>query len=325
MSLSETNPQSYIVVDLGGTSVRAAHYTAELEQLARAEQPTNARNRSANAILQTILETISHVMPSNRQRVVAIGIGAPGPINPYTGTVIHASNIPSWRDYPLVDLLSQELGLPVYLGNDANLAALAEWKFGAARGHQDVLYLTVSTGIGGGVISQGRMLLGAGGLGAELGHLKVVPDGPVCGCGQRGHLEALASGPSLATATRIRLQAGAESVLHELVSDLNLLTPKHIGIAARQGDVFARQQLQEVAGYIGQAIASYLHIFNPSIVVLGGGVMNLADELLPTIRETVHRSALSSSYWKHCDIVTAQLEGDVGLLGALALALEPGT
>ncbi|MBM4422866.1 MAG: ROK family protein [Chloroflexi bacterium] len=309
---------SYIAVDVGGTNIRAARYTPDGQLLARAHYDTPTHSGAA---MERIIAAITDVMPDPRE-VRAIGIGAPGPLDPKTGIVLRAPNLPGWEDFPLRETMEKRFGLPTTIGNDANMAAMGEWKFGAGRGHDDVLYLTISTGIGGGVISGGRLVVGARGLATELGHVTVAPDGPVCGCGQRGHLEALASGPAIGLTARIRLHGGAESKITEMVGgEIDSVTAKHVGMAALAGDEFAIGLLNEAGTYIGRAIADFLHMFNPSIVILGGGVaINVGDPLFRPARKAMQQRWMGSVY--DCAIVPAQLGDDVGLLGTLALAME---
>src|SRR5205085_3271914 len=169
--------------------------------------PTQAM-RGVEAVLQRIEAAIREVAGDQLDQIAGIGMALPGPLDPHTGVLIEAPNLPGWENLPLQSMMAKRVGQPVFIGNDANLAALGEWKFGAGRGHDDVLYLTVSTGIGGGVISNGHMLVGARGLAAGGGHMLAIPDGPLCGCGQRGHLEAVASGTAIARVARAKLKAG---------------------------------------------------------------------------------------------------------------------
>jgi glucokinase len=210
----------------------------------------------------------------------------------------------------------------VIIGNDANLAGLAEWRYGAARGHSHVVYLTVSTGIGGGVIMNGHLLVGSRGLAGELGHVKVDYHGGPCQCGSVGCVESLASGTGLVRQVRERLAAGEKSQIIEIVSsDLEAINVEAIACAAAKGDTLANAVLDDSFFALGMAVVSYLHSFNPSIVVIGGGVSNLGERMFKVVRETVSRHVMDQAYV--CPIVPAQLSGDVGLLGALALALDP--
>ncbi len=193
---------------------------------------------------------------------------------------------------------------------------MGEWQYGAGRGHHHLLYLTISTGIGGGVICEDHLLVGSQGLGAELGHVTILPDGPLCSCGQPGHLEALSSGPGIAAYVAEQLTLGRETILSGQPN------AKQIADAAREGDALAIEAFDRAGYYLGLMIANYLMIFNPSIVVLGGGVSLSGDLLLDPIRRTVARSVLSRHYVEDLVITQAALGDDAGLYGALALARE---
>jgi glucokinase len=182
---------TYVAVDVGGTNIRAARFTAAGDLVARARRPT-PDPADDEGVLGQLYQTVAEVMPPSGDGVKAIGVCAPGPVDPFAGVIYRAPNVPGWINVPLRDKIRSKFGLPTVIGNDANMAVMGEWRFGAGRGHNDVLFLTISTGIGGGVVAGGRLLLGAHGLATELGHVTIVPDGPVCGCGHRGHLEALA-------------------------------------------------------------------------------------------------------------------------------------
>ncbi len=314
---------TYIAVDIGGTNIRAARYTPQAKLVARSRRPT-PKTGDDGEVLTQLLETIGEVMPTdpNEKDVKAIGICAPGPLDPHAGILFRAVNVPAWINYPLRQNVENAFGLPVALGNDANLAVMGEWKFGAGRGHNDILYLTISTGIGGGVIANGRLLVGAHGLATELGHVTVVPDGPICTCGRRGHLEAMAAGPALALTARTRLKAGVASSIADMVNgDFEMVTAQHVGMAAKNGDAFAKSILAEAGTYIGHAVGDFLHFSNPSLVVIGGGVaINVGDLLLGPMRAAMIRRVMDEHYV--CEIVLAELGDDVGLLGTLALAME---
>jgi len=325
IQLGSMPPTQYIGVDVGGTSIRAARFSGESQHpVTKTKIPTQAA-KGADASLARVEAAIREVAGDDLGAVAAIGITAPGPLDPVTGVVLSAPNIPGWDNLPLRRHMEERLQRPVFIGNDANLAALGEWKFGAGRGHQDVLYLTISTGIGGGIITGGRMLVGASGLGAEVGHMLAVPDGPLCGCGQRGHLEAVASGTAIARQARARLKAGdgSDSLIWELAgSDLESVTSNIVGQAAIAGDEFARRQIVEAGTFIGRTLASLMHCLAPSVVIFGGGVSLLGDVLLEPVRAAVKQHTLSEAYWRNCPIVPAALGDDAGLVGAGALAME---
>lgn len=319
-----TTPRIYIGVDVGGTSIRAAAFNNSNHiPEHKTKQPTLAAE-GPEAVTRRIAMAIRDVAP-NMDQVAGIGLALPGPIDPYQGVIYSAPNLPGFDNLPIRKIMEKLLDRPVFVGNDANVAALGEWKFGGGRGHNDVLYLTISTGIGGGVVTGGRLLVGANGLGAELGHIHIAPDGPLCGCGQHGHLEAMASGTAIARNAANKLQAGegATSKLHELThGDVSKVTTALVGEAALQGDDFAKQLITDAATLIGRTTADYLHIFNPSIIVIGGGVSFVGDLLLTPLRDAMRRYSFSEAYWKNCPVVPAELGDDCGMVGAAVLAME---
>jgi glucokinase len=265
--------------------------------------------------LDRLLDLVAEVWPADGQ-VRAIGAGLPGPINPKTGVLFNAPNIPGWVNLPIRQHLQDRFQVPVLVGNDANLAALGEWRFGAGRGHHDLLYLTISTGIGGGVIMEDRLLLGDRGLAAELGHVTVQPDGPLCGCGKRGHLEAYASGTAIARYVSEQIAKGVPSRL----SSTPNITAREVSQAAQEGDALARESITRAGTYLGIGLANFLHIFNPSRVILGGGVSRIGPMLLDPMKATLAEQVTSPEFTRSLEIVSAELGDDAGLMGALALA-----
>jgi len=308
----------HIAVDVGGTHIRAAVFSQESLEPVKLERTTT---QSADSTpLERIKELIASVWPEE-ETVQAIGIAAPGPLNPFEGMILAAPNIPGWKDLPLTQELEDRFQVPVLLGNDANLASLGEWHYGAGKGHHHVVYLTVSTGIGGGVIINDQLLRGRRGLAAELGHVTVLPDGPMCSCGQRGHLEALASGTAIAKWVQDELRRGSESSLRGEQE----ITAKLVSQAAKKGDQLASDALARAGSYIGLAVANYLHIFNPTIVIIGGGVSQSGDLLMEPMRTAIEEHVMTSHYMDDFTLTTAALGDRAGLMGALALARSSGS
>ena len=301
-----------VVVDIGGTRLRAAVYPPTgTKPITIQRAPTRGLEDGAFERLTALIDSIWPNEP-----VEAISVAAPGPVNPYSGTLISTPNIPAWVNYPLAGLLSERYEVPAFLGNDANLAALGEWKYGAGQGHHDVLYLTLSTGIGGGVISQDVLLEGSRGMAAELGHITVLPGGPLCSCGVTGHLEAVASGPAIARYFSQQVAAGRSSILQPTLD----LSARDVDEAASQGDELAKEAFTRAGDFIGQAVADYLHIFNPSIVIFGGGVTLSGRLILDPIEASIKRNIMDKSYLDGLQLATAKLGDDAGLLGALVQA-----
>jgi glucokinase len=303
----------YIAVDIGGTQIRAGLYPTD-SLVPTKLQRTSTRHPSSTP-LERLINLIASIWPEDG-KIAAIGAAAPGPIDPRLGIIHEAPNIPGWVNMPLRKHLEERFQVPVALGNDANLAALGEWKYGSGKGHHDLLYLTVSTGIGGGVIIDDHLLVGANGLAAELGHVTVLPGGPLCGCGLRGHLEAVASGPGMARWVEGELQRGVPSSMQLGPG----LTAKAIGNAASAGDTLAIAALSRTGTFIGRALADFLHIFNPSIVIIGGGVSQTGSLLLGPMLISMQENVISPHYTDDLILTTAALGDEAGLLGALALA-----
>ncbi len=312
----------YLTVDLGGTRIRAARCRADGTIEARTERMTKAA-LGADIVIERIEQTLRKVWPETAADTVkAISVVAPGPVDPWTGVIFIAPNLPGFVDIPLRDRLANIFHVPVYIGNDANLAGLAEWRFGAARGHHHMIFLTISTGIGGGVIVDDKLLLGGHGLGAELGHVTADMNGERCLCGNVGCIEWMSSGTGIARQAVRRLRAGEPSLMTELVQgNIDALNVEIVEQAAKAGDALALDVFQRAFHALGLNVTSLLHIFNPSIVVIGGGVSNMGDRLFKPLQASIAEHVMNPRYL--CPIVPAQLRGDMGLLGALALALDP--
>jgi len=300
-----------LALDVGGTHMRAAVFP---ENQSKPSHQTRIRTYAeGDSSLDRLMRLIREVTPPG-ERVQSVGIAVPGPIDPHKQIIITAPNLQDWVGIPITQRIKDEIGAPAFMINDANLAAVGEWRFGAGQGHHHLIYLTISTGIGGGVICNDRLLVGARGLAGELGHVTILPDGPLCSCGQRGHLEALSSGPAIATYITDQLKKGWHSSL------TGAPDAKAISQAAKAGDPLAREAYKRAGYYLGLMIANYLMIFDPSIVILGGGVSQTGDLLLEPIRRVVHQSILSEHYAHELVITQAALGDDAGLYGALALA-----
>ncbi|MFN8528226.1 MAG: ROK family protein [Anaerolineae bacterium] len=307
-----------IGVDLGGTRLRAAQLDENLNILQRDEVLTHAVD-GADATIERMKELIARMLPTDGTPVLGIGVSVPGPANPKTGIVVAPPNLPGWHNVPLVKILQDRFNVPVFLGNDANVAALAEVVRGAARGTRDAIFITVSTGIGGGVISDGRMLLGHEGIGAELGHIIMIVDDKV------STLEKEAAGPAIARKLRERLQAGASSTAYEMCGgDLEQISGGTVGKAAMQGDPVAVDVIAKAGRILGLGMVSFLHIFNPEILVFGGGVSTVGELLFKPMREAIQQNTIDPSYWTNLRIEPAALGDNVSLVGAGALVITQG-
>lgn len=321
--MAQVAPERLVVAaDLGGTRLRVAAVDPTGQILVRRSQPTRAEEGGESVLDRLEQEMAAVVQAVGRERVQALAVAVAGPVNPWTGVVHTAPNLPGWHEVPLKTHLEARLGLLTLVGNDANLAALGEQRFGVGRGAHHLVYLTVSTGIGGGIIHNGQLLLGAEGLAGEVGHMTVDPDGPRCGCGNFGCLEALASGSAIARRMVERLRAGEPSAVRAMVQDdLDRVTAEVVVTAARLDDPVARSVMAEAARYLGIGVASLVHLFNPECVIIGGGVANAGPLLfLPVEAEVQQRVMLA--FRRRLTIRRALLGDDVGVLGAAALAFQ---
>jgi glucokinase len=311
-----------MAVDLGGTQIRAALCDAAGQIYRRVAKPTLAEE-GPEPVIQRITDAIAEALDgSTADEISGIGIGSPGPLDPMTGVVLSAPNLPGWHDVPLRSIVSEKFDRPAYLGNDANVAGLAETLYGAARGVRDVIYLTISTGVGSGIIVDGRMLLGTRGLAGEAGHTVVAADGPLCGCGNRGCVEAFASGTGIRSYVLEQIAAGVEtSVLALVGGDRDRIGARIVAEAARLGDPLSQEAFRRAGRYLGIGVTNLLYLFNPRMVVLGGSVTKAGPLLTEPMWEAIC-SLAKPGYIEGLSIVPAALGDDVVLLGAVALVAQ---
>jgi glucokinase len=326
MSITKERPSDedlFLGIDLGGTKIIAGLADREGRIFARQHRETQA-SEGPTAVLHRLTGAATQLLTAenvDRGQVAAIGVAAPGPIDARSGVVTAPPNLPGWIDVPLGQLIQNELGLPTFLENDGNAAALAEHRFGAGRGADHMIYVTASTGIGGGLILNGCLYSGATGAAAEVGHMTILPQGPLCGCGNRGCLEALASGTAIAREARERVARGAPTVITELAEgSLDRITAKLVAQAANQGDVEAEAILNEAMTYLGLGMANLVNLFNPQLIVIGGGLTKMGERLFGPVRRIIDLRAFPTSA-AAVEVSRARLGDDVGLLGAAAVAM----
>lgn len=306
-----------VAVDLGGTNLRAAYFPTGQPPAERTLRiPTHA-DSGPQAVLATMVEAIRDLTGPAPAPGLRVSVAAPGPLDPDSGVIFDAPNLPGWKNVPLRAHLEEKLGWVVRVGNDANLAALGEWRYGAGQGVDHLVYLTISTGIGGGVIIGGRLLTGATGLAGELGHFPVRPGGPICSCGKAGHLEAVASGTAIARRARELMQTGEKTTIQEAADS------ESVASAAHQGDPLARRVLNEAGEALGLALVGFVHVFNPQRIILGGGVVRSGDVFLEPARRVLRTEIMNPAFLEGLEVVTAALGDDSGLMGALVLAGMP--
>jgi glucokinase len=316
--------RSVLAIDLGGTKIIAAAVLSTGEIISRKysltladEGPRPVINRLSSAVAETMAQ--ARLKTSD---IAGIGIAAAGIIDTKEGIVTTSPNLSGWRDVPLRDIIAERLGLTTYLINDASAAALGEHRFGAGRGVDNLIYLTVSTGIGGGIIIDGELYLGADGCAGEIGHMIIETHGPQCNCGKFGCLEALASGSAMTEESVRRLNQGEKSSIIRLVDGrLESITAETVSLAARKGDSLACDIVARAATYLGIGLANLVNIFNPELIVIGGGVSKMGNMLLAPARKAVRELAFKLPA-RTARIVRARLGSNAGIIGAAVYVFE---
>ncbi len=307
-------------VDLGGTNIHTAIADKDGNILAETKVPTRPESGHTQ-VVERIIGTVSGLQKQlGVKSLRGVGVGSPGQLDLAGGLVCSSGNL-GWNNLPLRDLLTERFGLPVTIDNDANAAALGEYVFGAGRGHDEMVYITVSTGIGSGIIAGGRIYHGAKGKAGELGHITIEPGGPRCSCGKRGCLEAVASGTAIARLANELIRAGRGlGIKEQAPAGKDEVTAVEVGIAAGRGDREARWILQKAAWALGLGISSVINLLNPSCVVLGGGVMSVGNLMWDDIMKAVGEYTLEANL-TDVRVTPSGLGGRAGVLGAVALAI----
>jgi glucokinase len=316
-----------LAVDIGGTKIMTALFSADGRMLDRDVSPTLARE-GLNSVIERLCSAIADLLKRNKlgpSRLGGIGIACAGGIDSGRGVVVTPSpNMPGWADVPLADIVRERFKVSTYVVNDASAAALGEHRFGAGKGVKDLVLLTLGTGIGGGIVADGELYLGAVGGAGEIGHMTIDADGPKCGCGNTGCLEMLASGTAVARDAITRIRKGEKSSLSEMAKGkVESITAKQVGAAARNRDALALEVLSRAAYYLGIGLVNVVNIFNPEVIVLGGGMAELGEMFIGPGRGMVTERAFAVSSGV-VRIVTAQLGNEAGVYGAAAFALGRG-
>jgi len=311
-------------IDLGGTKILSAVVSARGEIISRDRSATPSAG-GTEAILRALLDSASSALGQAALKaadLVAIGVGAAGFSDPETGILYTSPHLPRLKDAPLRDVISRETGVETFLINDASAAALGEYLFGAGRKARHFIYVTVSTGIGGGIVINGELYTGATGGAGEIGHMSILHDGPPCSCGGRGCWETLASGTALAREAQRAIESGAPtSILAHAGGELSRVTAREVHAAALRGDALAEELISRTGYYLGVGLANLLNIFNPELVIVGGGLTRLGDRLLTPAIKTAGERAFPRAF-RAARFAAAALGGDSGVLGAAAYALQ---
>lgn len=308
-----------IGVDVGGTNVKVALVDKTGSIVYSDTVPTRAE-MGYEYTISNIIKAIQDLMKESKvskESIEGIGFGFPGQIDCDNGIVRLAPNIPGWVNIPIAEIVSKEFGIPVKVDNDVRCAALAELNYGAGKGAKNMICITVGTGIGSGIILNGKLVRGASNAAGELGHIKLqMEGGPICGCGDTGCLEAFASGPAIVALAEEYIKGGKSTKYRELANPD--ITPYIVAEAAKQGDVVAKKIFEIVGGYIGIGLASVVNLLNPEKVVIGGGVADAGDLLFNPIKKTLSERTMPIQ-GAAVEIVHAELGNTAGVIGASLL------
>lgn len=304
-------------IDIGGTKIALALETVRGERIATRRLPTQA---DGYATVNQILQAIEAMLEENQAGLLAVGIGCPSPIDIEKGLVMSPSNLRDWNDFPVVKLFRERFDVPVAFDNDANTAALGEYFYGAGRGYENFVYVTVSTGIGGGIIINGEIFHGIGASAGELGHTIVQPDGVRCNCGSTGCLETICAGVHIARRARERLTAGAPSLMNALAANNGEVSAKTVVEAMRQNDELAVEIWDETCRFLAIGIGNAITMLAPEAVVVGGGIAAATGELLLAPLRRLLPTFVSMVPADKINILPAELGSESGVCGSLVLA-----
>jgi len=303
-----------ITVDIGGTNIRCALYPLKGDShiAIKKIRTQNNRDKTEKAI-DRLISCIEEIWPK-QERVLGICAAAPGSVAVNDGVVLLAPNISGWKNIPLGKILENRFSVKTLINNDARLTAYGEWKKGSGIGHSNLIYFTISTGIGGGIIVDGKLLQGEIGIATEVGHITLFADGPLCSCGQPGHLEAFSSGTAIEKYVRDKISAGkgnTELLINELPSSAE------IAEAAHAGNSLAKEAFDRAGYYLGIGVTNFLHIFNPSCIIFGGGVSQSGNLIFDPLYTSLEQHALNKQYLENLTITTGKLGDNAGLIGGL--------
>jgi glucokinase len=324
--MMQVSDPCFIGVDVGGTKVAAGLVDSLGEITYQTRTPMVATDAAASlAAVTAAIDSVSATAKLNKESkrlISGIGICAPGPLCPRTGVVINPPNLPGWRNFPLADLISKSHRLPVRVDNDGNAAALAEALWGAGRGYRNIFCATIGTGIGTGIVFDGRIYHGRTGAAAEGGHMTIDYRGPRCGCGKLGCIEALASGPAIARRAAEKIAAGrGSSILEQAGGRIDRITSEMVGRAYLAGDLLAKEVLQETTMFLAVWLGNIVDLLEPDVMIIGGGAASMLQRFFGEIRDRLPSWCVNS----HCQevpLVTAHYGADAGIAGGAALCRE---
>lgn len=310
--------KNYVIgIDLGGTKISAAIADLNGMVIFQTTLPTNAQEGEEAVLgrMISVIETLLDKSNKTIEEVVSIGIGSPGPLDARKGIIITTPNLP-FRNCDIVSPIKNKFNVPVYLDNDANVAAIGEFMLGAAKGTENMVYITVSTGVGGGAVINGKIYRGNTSNALEIGHTTILPDGPRCNCGNNGCVEALASGTAIAKRAKEAIERGLDTTL----ANYENVTSYEVFREAEKGDTVAKDILDRSLNYLGICVANIITSFDPEMVVIGGGVSKGGDIVFERVQKVVDERCFKAMA-EACKILPAGLGTDAGVIGAVALAI----
>ena len=307
-----------IGIDVGGTNVKIALVSDKGKIIYSNSIPTRAE-MGYEYTINSMKDAVRDLLKETKMKasdIEGMGFGFPGQIDCQKGIVRLAPNIPGWVNVPIAEIMEKEFGIPTRVDNDVRTATLGELNYGAGVGCENLVCITVGTGIGSGLVVNGKLVRGANNAAGEIGHIKLnMQGGPLCGCGDRGCLEAYASGPSIVAMAEEYIRGGKSTKYRELANPD--ITPYIVAVAAKEGDPVARQIFRIMGEYIGMGLTSVINLLNPEKIIIGGGVADAGDILLNPIRETIAKRAMTIQ--KEVEVVPAQLGNTAGVIGASLL------
>ncbi len=304
-------------IDIGGTKTAIALENLHGERIAARVLPTNA---DAFVTIENISTAVETMLGENNAELISVGVACPSPLDIEKGLVMSPANLREWNNFPIVKLFEERFKVPVILENDANAAALGEYIYGAGRGYKNIVYVTVSTGIGGGIILNGEIFHGVGAGVGELGHTIVQPDGVQCNCGSRGCVETICAGVHIARRAKEKLANGAVSLMNEITPNVNEVSAKTVVEAARRGDELAVEIWDETCKFLAIGIANAITLLAPEAVVIGGGIAAATGEMLFAPLRKLIPKYVSMIPADKINILPAELGSESGIYGALMLA-----
>ena len=319
--MDEAAIRPILAIDLGGTQIRAAYVSPDLTLACRRAAKTDDQ-QGVEAVIDRICTLAEQVRDDASDeglpKPIGVGISSPGPLDPWRGVVIAPPNLAGWANVPLAERVANSIGLPTYLERDTNVAVMAEWRHGAAQGADDAIYVTISTGVGGGIVVNGQPLIGKDGTAGEIGHMTIDLDGPPCGDGMSGHVESIGSGAAIAREGRALLAAGAAPGLAAIAGASGQVDAAMVGQAADAGDAACQSVLDRAWTAIGAMCAGLVNVLNPEVIVLGGSIALNRPELRGMVRAGIDRRAFATPA-RRVRVEMAQHAADVSLIGLLPI------